>query len=69
VQQVAVVDLLPGGVEPVYNLPPEPEAASTDDSEGEEAEYVEDSETPDAWQARSRTELRQLAARRRGRAR
>ncbi len=36
VQQVAVVDLLPGGVEPVYNLPPEPEAASTDDSEGEE---------------------------------
>ena len=24
VQQVAVVDLLPGGVEPVYNLPPEP---------------------------------------------
>jgi hypothetical protein len=51
VQQVAVVDLLPGGVEPVYNLPPEPEAASTDDSEGEEAEYVEDSEPSDAWQA------------------
>jgi hypothetical protein len=56
VQQVAVVDLLPGGVEPVYNLPPEPEAASTEESEGEgdDAEYVEtseDSQEADTWQA------------------
>jgi len=54
VQQVAVVDLLPGGVEPVYNLPPEPEAASSEESEGDDSEYVEtndDSEEADAWQA------------------
>jgi hypothetical protein len=54
VQQVAVVDLLPGGVEPVYNLPPEPEAASSEESEGDDSEYVEtseDTEEADAWQA------------------
>ncbi|RMT93061.1 hypothetical protein ALP39_02642 [Pseudomonas marginalis pv. marginalis] len=53
VQQVAVVDLLPGGVEPVYNLPPEPEAASTEESEGDDSEYVEtaDGEEADTWQA------------------
>ena len=53
VQQVAVVDLLPGGVEPVYNLPPEPETASGEDSEGEgeESEYVEDNQEADTWQA------------------
>ncbi|QLG96281.1 alpha-2-macroglobulin family protein [Pseudomonas yamanorum] len=54
VQQVAVVDLLPGGVEPVYNLPPEPEASSSDESEGDDSEYVEnseDTEEADAWQA------------------
>ena len=52
VQQVAVVDLLPGGVEPVYNLPPEPEAASSEEGEGEESEYVEeDSQEEESWQA------------------
>ena len=53
VQQVAVVDLLPGGVEPVYNLPPEPETASADESEGDDSEYVEtaDGDEADAWQA------------------
>ncbi|WP_347928975.1 alpha-2-macroglobulin [Pseudomonas helvetica] len=49
VQQVAVVDLLPGGVEPVYRLPPEPQAAS--EGEGEESQYAENSEEANAWQA------------------
>ena len=49
---MAVVDLLPGGVEPVYNLPPEPEAASSEDGEGEASEYVEeDSQEEESWQA------------------
>ncbi|MGF6111282.1 alpha-2-macroglobulin family protein [Pseudomonas frederiksbergensis] len=47
VQQVAVVDLLPGGVEPVYRLPPEPKAASEED---DESQYSEDSEEAEAWQ-------------------
>ncbi|HSX90850.1 MAG TPA: alpha-2-macroglobulin [Pseudomonas sp.] len=38
VQQVAVVDLLPGGVEPVYNQPA-PVSASEDEEEGYSEEY------------------------------
>lgn len=38
VQQVAVVDLLPGGVEPVYNQPA-PASASEDEEEGYSEEY------------------------------
>ncbi|MFZ3186131.1 MAG: alpha-2-macroglobulin [Pseudomonas sp.] len=60
IQQVAVVDLLPGGVEPVYNLPATAEASSDSESSDEEcseecdssdesSEEEAEDETP-AWQ-------------------
>ncbi|MCK9797568.1 alpha-2-macroglobulin [Pseudomonas sp. MAFF 302030] len=47
VQQVAVVDLLPGGVEPVYRLPPQPKQ-NDDENQDKEASGEEDD---GAWQA------------------
>src|SRR5690606_22214851 len=41
VQQVAVVDLLPGGTEPVYNQPA-PVTESGDDEYSEEGDYEEE---------------------------
>ena len=48
VQQVAVVDLLPGGVEPVYRLAPQPKPR---DDESDDEENDADQGDDGAWQA------------------
>ena len=49
VEQVAVVDLLPGGVEPVYNLPPQVEASSGAEQDSD-AETESEASSEPAWQ-------------------
>lgn len=52
VPQVAMVDLLPGGVEPVTQAPPEPKRATDEDSDQEESGDEEgDSQEDPSWQS------------------
>lgn len=49
IQQVAVVDLLPGGVEPVYNLPATAQASSDEEECSDECDSDGEQQAP-AWQ-------------------
>ena len=57
IQQVAVIDLLPGGVEPVYNLPAEAPAEASSDSESSDEECSEECESSDEDSGETEAEI------------